>query len=275
MPFIHTRDATSLFYSDWGEGKPAVFAHAWALNSDMWAYQIPDFVDSGLRCVTYDRRGHGRSDRPRDGYDYDTFADDLASLIEHLDLHEITLIAHSLGCSEIIRYLSRHSDARVKRVVLLAPTMPRLRKAIDNPDGLDERILAASAEALKTDVPQWCADNAPPFFGRSSVSPGLTDWVTRQIVDTPLKVLLDTAATFATADFRGELPSVRVPTLILHGDLDASAPIELTGQKTAELIPGSRLLVYEGSGHGLYAADHERVNSDILAFINRQRALAA
>src|SRR5215207_2049870 len=275
MPFMQASDGTSLFYSDWGEGKPLVFAHAWALNSAMWAYQLPDFTDSGLRCVTFDRRGHGRSDQSRDGYDYDTFADDLASLIEQLELDEITLVGHSLGCSEIIRYLSRHGDARVERMVLLAPTTPMLRKAVDNPDGLDEGVLAASAAALKKDVPQWCADNAPPFFGRTTVSPGLTEWVIRQIVDTPLKVLLDTATCVATADFRGELPSVRLPTLILHGDCDASAPIELTGQKTAELIPGSRLLIYEGSGHGLYAADHKCVNADILEFIHGQRALAA
>jgi len=275
MPFMQTTDATSLFYSDWGEGKAAVFAHAWALNSDMWAYQIPDLTDAGLRCVTYDRRGHGRSDRPRDGYDYDTLADDLASLIELLDLHEITLIGHSLGCSEIIRYLSRHGDTRVERLVLLAPTTPKLRKSIDNPDGLDETLLAANAQLLKNDVPQWCADNALPFFGRTPVSPGLTDWVIRQIVDTQPKVLLDTATIFTTADFRAELPSIRVPTLILHGDLDASAPIKLTGEKTAALIPGSRLVVYNGSGHGLYAADHERVNADILTFVKGQRALAA
>src|SRR5829696_3175966 len=167
MPFMQTTDATSLFYSDWGEGKAAVFAHAWALNSDMWAYQLPDLTDAGLRCVTYDRRGHGRSDRPRDGYDYDTFADDLASLIELLDLHEITLIGHSLGCSEIIRYLSRHGDARVERVVLLAPTTPMLRKAVDNPDGLDEGVLAASAAALK----RTFRSGAPTTPRRSSDAP--------------------------------------------------------------------------------------------------------
>src|SRR5215213_5770721 len=207
MPFMQASDGTSLFYSDWGEGKPVVFAHAWALNSAMWAYQLPDFTDSGLRCVSFDRRGHGRSDQSRDGYDYDTFADDLASLIEQLELDEITLIGHSLGCSEIIRYLSRHGDARVERMVLLAPTTPMLRKTVDNPDGLDDGALAASAEALKHDVPGWCADNAPPFFGRTAVSPGLTDWVIGQIVDTPLKVLLDTAVAIAAADFRDELPS--------------------------------------------------------------------
>ncbi len=144
-----------------------------------------------------------------------------------------------------------------------------------NRDGVDPDVLAASAAALMSDVPQWCADNAPAFFGTTRVSPGLGEWVIRQIVDTPLKILLDTAAAFGSTDFRAELASVAVPTLIVHGDLDASAPIELTGRKTAALIPNSQLLVYEGSGHGLYAADHERLNSDILAFMEQRHALAA
>lgn len=152
-----------------------MFVHAWALNSDMWAYQMPDFVDSGLRCVAYDRRGHGRSDRPGHGQDYDTRADDLASLIEHLDLHGVTLVGHSAGCGDIVRYVSRYGDGRVERAVLLAPTTPMLLKTADNPDGLDESVVAASAEALKKDIPQWCADNAPPFFGRTPVSAGLID----------------------------------------------------------------------------------------------------
>src|SRR5687768_4516669 len=148
MPFVQTSDNTSLFYSDWGEGRPVVLAHAWALNSDMWAYQMPDFVDSGLRCVAYDRRGHGRSDRPGDGYDYDTFADDVASLIEQLDLHGLTLIGHSAGCGVVVRYVSRHGDWRVERMVLLAPIMPLLLKTADNPAGLDPSVVAASAKAL-------------------------------------------------------------------------------------------------------------------------------
>jgi non-heme chloroperoxidase len=205
----------------------------------------------------------------------DTFADDLASLIDHLHLEEVTLVGHSAGCGEVVRYVSRHGDGRVASAVLLAPTMPMLRRTADNPDGLDAAAIAASAEALRKDVPRWCADNAPPFFGRTPVSTGLTDWVTRQIVDTPLKVLLDTAAAVAATDFRGELPGFRVPTLIIHGDLDASAPIEITGRRTAALIPDSRLVVYHGSGHGLYAADQERVNSDILAFVEAEEALAA
>ena len=275
MPFLQASDQTTLFYTDWGTGRPVVFVHSWALNCDMWTYQMPQLVGAGLRCVAYERRGHGRSDRPGHGYDYDTFADDLAVLIDTLDLRDITFVGHSAGCSDIIRYLSRHGDDRVDRLVLLAPVTPLVAKTDDNPDGLDPSLLAASAEALAADVPAWCAANAPAFFGTTPVSPGLVDWVTRQIVDTPLRILLDTAALFATTDFRRELAAVTVPTLVIHGDLDASAPIDITGRKTAALIPDSALLVYEGSGHGLYAADHARVNADVLAFMRDRPALAA
>src|SRR3954451_18272046 len=124
MPFLSTSDNTTLFYTDWGEGEPVVFVHAWALNSDMWTYQMPDLVGNNLRCIAYDRRGHGRSDRPAQGYDYDTFADDLAALVERLDLREITFVGHSQGCGDVLRYLSRHGDERTESVVLLAPTTP-------------------------------------------------------------------------------------------------------------------------------------------------------
>jgi non-heme chloroperoxidase len=273
MPFISTSDNTNLFYTDWAAGDPVVFVHAWALNSDMWAYQIPDLVGAGLRCVAYDRRGHGRSDVPGQGYDYDTFADDLATVLEHLDLDDVTLVGYSAGCGDVVRYVTRHGDDRVARAILIAPTLPMLLQTPDNPDGLDPAIAATSAEKLKRDVPQWCADNAPAFFGDRQVSPGLADWVTRQIVDTPLKVLLDTAALFAASDFRSELGSFEVPALLVHGDLDASAPIDITGRKAADLIPDSRLVVYEGAGHGLYAADHERLNGDVLAFVRERVAV--
>jgi pimeloyl-ACP methyl ester carboxylesterase len=274
MPFFQANDHTSLFYTDWGAGKPVLFVHSWALSSDMWAYQMPHFLAAGFRCVAYDKRGHGRSDRPRSGYHYDSFAEDLDGLIEQLDLSHITVVAHSAGSGDAVRYMARHGADRVERVILLAPTTPLLVRTEDNLDGLEPDALAASAGALMRDVPRWCEENAPAFFGTSEVSPGLADWVIRQIVDTPLKILLDTAAAFTTTDFRAELASLAVPTLVVHGDLDASAPIELTGRKTAALIANSQLLVYEGSGHGLYAADHERLNSDMLAFIEQRQALA-
>jgi non-heme chloroperoxidase len=271
MPFIETADRTSLFVTDWGSGPPVVFTHAWGLRSDQWAYQIPALAEAGLRCVLYDRRGHGRSDRTAAGYDLDTLADDLAAVIDHFGLHEATLVSHSLGCKEAVRYLTRHGDGRIARLILIAPPTPLLRRTADNPDGLDPALIDANYAAVAANVPKWCADfeAAGPYFGSSpGRSQGLIDWTIRMIVDTPLLVLLETLKVNGDVDMRAELQKIRVPALIIHGDQDASAPIELTGRKTAELIGGASLTVYLGSGHGLYASDHDTLNGDLLAFIN-------
>ena len=271
MPFIETADRTSLFVTEWGSGPPVVFTHAWGLRSDQWTYQVPALAGAGLRCVLYDRRGHGRSDRPAAGYDIDTLADDLAAVIDHFDLHEATLVAHSLGSKKAIRYLTRHGEGRIARLILIAPITPLLRRTTDNPDGLDPALIDANYAAVAANVPKWCADfeAAGPYFGSSpGGSPGLIDWTTRMIVDTPLPVLLETLKVNADVDMRTELQEIQVPALIVHGDQDASAPIDLTGRKTAELIGGATLTVYPGAGHGLYASDHDTLNADLLAFIN-------
>jgi len=270
MPFIETADRTSLFVTEWGSGPPVVFTHAWGLRSDEWNYQVPALAAAGLRCVLYDRRGHGRSDRPATGYDIDTMADDLAAVIEHFELWGVTLVAHSLGSKEVIRYLTRHGDSRVARLVLVAPTTPLISRTADNPDGIDPVLIEANYQAVAADVPKWCADfeAAGPYFGSSpGGSRGLVDWTTRMIVDTPLPVLLETYRLNANADMRAELQKIQVPALIIHGDQDASAPIDLTGRKTADLIPRASLTVYPGAGHGLYASDHDTLNADLLAFI--------
>ena len=275
MPFIEAADRTALFITDWGSGPPVVFTHAWGLRSDQWNYQVPALAAAGLHCVLYDRRGHGRSDRSAAGYDIDTLADDLAAVIEHFDLREATLICHSLGSKEGVRYLTRHGDSRIARLVLVAPITPVLRRSADNPDGVDPSLIEANYRAVAADVPKWCADfeASGPYFGSSpGGSQGLVDWTTRMIVDTPLHVLLETLKLNADTDTRTELQKIQLPTLIIHGDQDASAPIGLTGRKTAELIPGASLSVYPGAGHGLYASDHDALNTDLLAFINGHRA---
>jgi non-heme chloroperoxidase len=193
------------------------------------------------------------------------------AVIEHFDLHDITLIAHSLGSKEAVRYLTRHGDARVARMVLVAPTTPVLRRTPDTLDGVDPELIEANYTAVAADVPKWCADfeAAGPYFGSSpGSSPGLIDWTTRMIVDTPTHVLLETLKINADVDMRDELGKLQLPVLIIHGDQDASAPLELTGRKTAALISGATLVVYPGAGHGLYASDHDAVNADILAFIH-------
>jgi pimeloyl-ACP methyl ester carboxylesterase len=270
VPYIESSDQTSLFVTEWGSGPPVVFTHAWGLRSDQWDYQIPALADAGLRCVLYDRRGHGRSDRPASGYDFDTLADDLAAVIDHFDLRDITLIGHSLGSRELVRYLTRHGDDRITRMVLVAPTTPQLRRSAENPDGWDPAMLDANYAAVAANVPQWCAsfEAAGPYFGSSpGSSPGLVDWTIRMIVDTPLRVLLKTLQLNTNVNMAGELQKIQVPTLVLHGDQDASAPIQLTGRKTADLLSDAALRVYPGAGHGLYASDHQAVNADILRFI--------
>src|SRR5262245_27745239 len=163
-PFIVTRDGANLFYKDWGNGKPVVFVHSWALDSDMWQYQMIHLAGQGLRCIAYDNRGHGRSSDPGQGYDYDTLADDLAAALDHLNLRDVSLVSHSMGCGVVVRYLSRHGSRRIAGAALVAPTTPFLLKTEDNPDGLDKKIFEQLRAMWSRDFPKWLADNAGPFF---------------------------------------------------------------------------------------------------------------
>ena len=263
-----TADGVSVFFTDQGTGPSVVFAHSWALNSDQWHYVVAGLLDEGFRCITYDRRGHGRSDRHGGGWNMHQLADDLALLIEHLDLKEVTLVGHSMGCSEIVRYVTRHGDRRISRAVLLAPILPLLLQTADNPDGIDPCYLEASVDLLKRDVPQWCSDNAPPYFGvRPTVSAGMAEWTTRQIVETPVKTLVDTLIMGSHTDFRTELRDFDVPTLLIHGDADASAPIDITGRKTAALLPNVRFIELPDVGHGLYITHARQIVEELCDFV--------
>ncbi len=269
MPFIETGETgkrTSLFYRDWGTGKPVVFVHSWALNSEMWGAQMACLSQQGLRCIAYDRRGHGRSDDSGGGYDFDTLADDLAALIEQLDLRGATLVGHSMGCGEIVRYLTRHGAGRTARILMLAPALPFALKAADNPDGVDACVLDQMRAAWRHDRPKWLIDNARPFFVPET-SPEQIQWVLSLMLQSSLQAWLDCNHAGTETDFRAELPAIDVPTLIVHGDADVSAPLEQTGRKTAQLISGSRLSVYEGAPHGLFITHQDRFNRDLLAFV--------
>ncbi|QIS09926.1 alpha/beta fold hydrolase [Nocardia arthritidis] len=276
MPYLDTSDGTRLFYAQAGApaAQPVVFLHAWALNSGMWNYQVPAVLSADMRCVVFDRRGHGRSDLPGGGYDLDRLADDLAELLAHLDLRDAVLVGHSMGSAEIIRYLSRHSDERVSGIVLGAPTTPFLLRTDDNPEG---PVDAAAAEAVRAvmrrDIGAFVEATTPAdWFGPGyRVSAGLGDWTRRQFFDTPLRVLLSTNQVFITADQRAELTGITVPALIIHGDADRSAALEHTGRRTHALLPDSRLVVIEGAGHGLFMGDPERYNREILDFIAELR----
>ncbi len=253
-----------------------VFAHAWALNGDMWNYQLPDLMAAGYRCITHDRRGHGRSDRPPTGYDLDTLADDLAAVIDGLDLSDITLIGHSMGSAEVVRYLTRHGAARVARVVLSGTVTPMLMQAPGNPDGISADATAQLRALMLRDIGDWMeiSGKAEYFRGEHRVSQQLMDWTLNTIAAVPLPILTQTSDAFMHADFRSELTELTVPTLLIHGSADTSMPIDLTARKAAPLIPDCRFVTIDGAGHGMYLSEAPRYNAALLDFITSTRASA-
>jgi non-heme chloroperoxidase len=266
-PYVATRDGECLFYKDWGTGRPVVFLAAWALPSDMWDYQMVPLTEAGLRCVGYDRRGHGRSSRAGTGYDYDTLADDLGTVLDALDLREVTLVGMSMAGGEMVRYLTRHGARRIARVVFVATAAtPFLTQTTDNPGGIPaDRFEAFRRNLLMRDYPKWMEDNRQPFFVPET-SPQMQEWVKLLMLGTSLKALVDCSRSTTSTDFRPELPKINVPTLLIHGDKDVSAPLDLTGRPTAKLIPGAELKIYENAPHGLFLTHMERLTRDIQTF---------
>ncbi|HEY1706677.1 MAG TPA: alpha/beta hydrolase [Rhizomicrobium sp.] len=266
MPFITTSDGTELFVKDWGKGAPLLFVHSWAVDSDIWQYQHAHFAEAGYRVVAFDRRGHGRSDQPGTGYDADTLGDDIAAVIEARDLSNVTLIGHSMGGNEIVRYLARHGSSRVARIALVAPTTPCLVKSAGNPEGVDGAMFEAIRATWRKDFPGWIAANVKPFF-TPETSQAMMDWATATITRTPVSVAIACNKAMVETDFRPDCKDVTVPALIVHGTADASAPIALTGARTAALIRNSQYKVYEGAPHGLMFTHMDRLNADLEAFI--------
>lgn len=271
---IEARDGTFLFYQDWGSGKPVVFVHGWGLGAEMWEYQMLALSNQGLRCIAYDKRGCGRSEQPSFGYDFDTFADDLASLVEQLDLQDVTLVGFSAGGGDVARYLSRHGADRVARTVLIGSITPYILKTDDNPDGIDQSIFDAMITALEHDRPQYLTASAPSFFGAElptvSISPELMQWGIKLALQASPKATIEMVRAFFKTDFRPDMCAFTMPTLIIHGDRDQNHPIAITGQKTVQAIPGCQFNVYEGAAHGLFVTHKEQLNRDLLAFIQSE-----
>lgn len=271
LPYIQTNDGASLFYKDWGTGQPVIFVHGWGLGADMWEYQMTDLVNQGLRCIAYDKRGCGCSSQPEQGYDYDTFADDLAAVIDQLDLHNVTLVGYSSGGGDIARYLSRYRDNRITKTVLIGSITPCLIKTTDNPDGLDWSLFEDMIAGLNQDRPQYVSKMAPSFFGvglpQVCISPEIIQWAIALALQASPQATIAMVRAFKT-DFRPDMPAFTMPTLIIHGDRDQSHPIDLTGHKSTQAIPGSQYKVYEGAAHGLFITHKEKLNRDLLAFIH-------
>ncbi|MGW2742977.1 alpha/beta fold hydrolase [Streptomyces sp. NPDC001450] len=274
MPYLTTRDGTRLHYSDWGDGRPVVLLGAAMADSRMWEFQAPFLAGNGLRCITYDRRGSGRSDIPWTGYDYDTLAGDLADLLDHLDLRDVVLVGYAVGGGECVRHLSRYGTARVAGLALVASTTPFLLRAPDNPDGLEPGLLDQVEQAIRTDRAAWLEALTWPFFAGPEPDPDnlplsgqLADWLIGMCLNTSPRAGIEIYRTLFTTDQRAETAAVPVPTLVIHGTADLAAPYPLCGPRTAELIPDSRLITYEGAAHGMFATHADRLNADLLAFV--------
>ncbi len=257
--FIETDDGTGLHYRDWGTGAPIVFCHPWSLNTDIWEYQLTSLSAQGFRCIAFDRRGHGRSDDPGYGYDFGTLADDLASIIEQLDLHDVTLVGYSMGSGEVIHYISRYGTERISRVLLTSPMPPT-----ESNSPLIEGFIAALAE----DRPATLASGIPLFLGRDdAVSPAMAQWVLNQFLSASPKASIEFQRAVVRDDHMDRLKAIDVPTLILQGDADDVCPLDQSGRLLAAAIPGCTLRIYEGAPHGIVLTHRNRFTQDLLRFV--------
>lgn len=274
MPYIQSIDGTTLHYRDHGEGPAIVLLASQGLSSSMWQHLIIRLNDHGFRCVALDRRGHGRSDDPPGGYDFDTFADDVHGLLGELNLGEVTLVGHSVGGAEAAHYVARYGTERVDRLVLACATLPFLTKTPDNPDGIEPERSEAVRKQWHTDWPLWVGAGTPPFIGAGVpgcvVSAEMIHFGTLDMLQTSLPALIGCAKAAFNTDFRAELQKLDIPTLVIHGNADATAPLKITGAKTAALIPGAQLKIYPNAPHGLVVTHLAQVEADIVAFATGQ-----
>lgn len=271
---ITTSDGVQLYYKDWGprNGAAVVFSHGWPLSSDSWESQMIFLAEQGYRVVAHDRRGHGRSSQPWEGNDMDHYADDLATVIESLDLRDVTLVGFSTGGGEVARYIGRHGTDRVKKAVLIGAVTPLMVKTPDNPTGTDIEVYDGIREASIDNRSQLYLDIASgPFFGfnrpSAEISQGLINSFWSQGMQAGHKNTFDSIKAFSETDFRSDLKKFDIPTLIIHGDDDQLVPIENSAHATHELVAGSKLVVYEGGPHGITDTHKVRVNQDLLDFL--------
>ena len=271
MPYLMTQDDVEIFYTDWGTGSPVVLIHGWPVNGDMWEQQATFLAEHGLRVIKYDRRGFGRSEQTWDGYDYDTMAADLNDLMEELDLTGATLVGFSMGGGEVVRYLSEYGSERVAKAVLVSAVPPFMLKTEDNPEGVDGSVFDDIEKAIRKDRPAFLAEFGKKFYGRTAlrhtVSEEVLEWNQEMALTGSMRSTLACAKAWSTTDFREELKEISISVLVIHGDSDATVPFEVSGARSAKLLPNATLSVYEGAPHGLFITDADKLNAELLQFI--------
>jgi non-heme chloroperoxidase len=271
MAMITTKDGTHIFYKDWGTGRPVVFSHGWPLKADAWDEQLMLLASNGYRAIAHDRRGSGRSSPAWSGNDMDTYADDLAALIDKLELKDVTLVGHSTGGGEVARYVGRHGSKRMAKVALVSAVPPLMLKTAANPAGTPLAVFDQLRAQVLRDRSELWRELSAPFFGAnrpgSKVSQGIRDQFWLYGMQCDVKAAFDCVKQFSETDFTDDLKKLDVPTLIVHGDDDQIVPIDAAGRASAKLVKGATLKVYPGAPHGLYATHKEQFNADLLAFV--------
>jgi non-heme chloroperoxidase len=268
---ITSEDGTQIYYKDWGRGPVVTFSHGWPLNADAWDGQMLFLAQQGFRVVAHDRRGHGRSEQASSGNDMNGYADDLAAVLETLDLRDATLVGHSTGGGEVVRYVARHGTKRVAKVVLIAAVPPLLLKTPANPEGLDLEVFDGLRAALAKDRSQFYKDLAIQFYGanrpEAKVSQGILDQFWIWSMQSGLKNAYESIKAFSETDFTADLKKIDVPTLLLHGEDDQIVPVHDSSRKSARLIENVKDIYYPGAPHGLTATHQDQINADLLAFL--------
>ena len=268
----------TLSYNDYGNGKPVVLIHGWPLSKEMWEYQLAPIVDAGFRVIKYDRRGFGKSDKPWDGYDYDTLAADLKGLIDGLELKDVALVGFSMGGGEVARYFGKYNGENVSKAILISSVAPGMLKTDRNPDGVPAEKFDEFMKSLKDDRIGFLADFGKTFFGVTMVNHPVSAPLMQYYLDleshASAKATQDCMTSFAFTDFTEDVKKINVPTLIIHGDADKTVPIDATGRRAAKMIKNATLIEYEGAPHGLFYTEKEKLNKDLVAFLQENNTSA-
>ncbi|MBZ5675041.1 MAG: alpha/beta hydrolase [Acidobacteriia bacterium] len=271
MPTIATKDGTQIYYKDWGSGQPVVFSHGWPLSADAWDEQLIFVASNGYRAIAHDRRGHGRSTQTWNGNEMDTYADDLAALVEQLDLKDAIHVGHSTGGGEVARYIGRHGTKRVAKALLVGAVPPLMLKTAANPNGSPMEVFDGLRSGVANDRSQFYKDLSAPFYGAnrpgSKVSQGVRDQFWRLSMQVGMKAAFDCIKVFSETDFTEDLKKFDIPTLFIHGDDDQIVPIVAASPLAAKIVKGSTLKIYLGAPHGLTTTHRDQFNADLLAFL--------
>lgn len=277
MSFIKSKSATTntsvnIFYQEYGIGKPVIFIHGWPLNHEMWEYQLAELPKHNLRCIAYDRRGFGKSDRTWESYDYDTLANDLNELITQLNLSGVTLVGFSMGGGEVARYISKFGTDKIEKAVFISSVTPFRLKTDDNPDGTDKQTFDDTIHKIEEDRPAFLIEFGKKFYGveeqKQPVSQAMLEWNQMLCLMSSSKATVNCVRSFSETDFREDIKKITVPVLIIHGDADKTVPIKASGDKTAAMLPHAKYIVYKNAPHGLFITEKEKLNTDLLNFIS-------